>query len=137
MSLALATRRRRLLTVRDDIDAHGGGALHIHGGAQASNPEEAAAGSPLAIIALDVPSMSLHATDAQLVLSATVGYAALSGVPTWARFVDGNGTPVFDCTAGLPGSGATLIVTDGKVPAGNTIYVGGEITATATFTEPA
>ena len=137
MSLALATRRRRLLTVRDDIDANGGGALHIHGGPQASNPEEAAASSPLAIIALPVPCLSLHATDAQLVLTATVGYAALSGVPTWARFVDGNGTAVYDCTAGLPGSGATIIVTDGKVPAGNTLYVGGEITVTATLSEPA
>ncbi len=137
MTLALATRRRRLLAVRDDIDAAGGGALHIHGGVPPASPEEAAYAPPLAIVALPVPCMSLHATDAQMVLSASVGYAARYGTPTWARFVDGNGTPVYDCTAGLPESGATLIVTDGQAPAGSTFYVGGELTATATFTEPA
>lgn len=128
MSLALPTLRRRLLVVRDDIDAAGGGAVEIHadGG-----------GPPLAIIALPVPCMSVHATDAQMALSAVVGYVALGGVPTWARFVDGDGVEVFLCSAGLPGSGAQLIVTDGKPTPSHTLYVGGEITLSGEFTEPA
>jgi hypothetical protein len=137
MSLSVAARRARLLAVRDAIDAAGGGAVHLYGGTQAGAPEEPASTAPLAIIALAVPSMSLHATLAQMVLPATVGYAALSGVPTWARFVNGDGLPVLDCSAGLPGSGAVLTVTDGKVPAGSTLYVGGEITVSMTFVEPA
>lgn len=136
-TLALATRRNRLLAVRDDIDAGGGGALHVYGGVQPGSPEAPPDSAPLAIIALPAPCMSLHASDAQLVLSATVGYVALAGTPTWARLVDGNGAAVLDCSAGLLGSGATLIVTDGKAPASNAMYVGGEITATATLSEPA
>lgn len=137
MSLSLAARRAKLLAVRDSIDAAGGGALHLYGGPQAAAPEEPASTAPLAIIALAVPSMSLHATQAQMVLPATVGYAALSGVPTWARFVDGNGLPMLDCAAGLPGSGAPLTVTDGKATPSSTLYVGGEITVSMTFVEPA
>lgn len=137
MSLATPTRRAKLLAVRDSIDAAGGGALHIYGGVKPLSADQPADGSPLAIIALAVPSMSLHATQAQMVLSATVGYVALSGVPTWARFVDGNGLPVLDCAAGLPGSGAPLTVTDGKAAPSSTLYVGGEITVSMTFVEPA
>lgn len=137
MSLSLAARRAKLLAVRDSIDAAGGGALHIYSGVQPLSADQPADGVPLAIIALAVPSMSLHASEAQMVLPATVGYAALSGVPTWARFVDGNGLPMLDCAAGLPGSGAPLTVTDGKAPPSSTLYVGGEITVSMTFVEPA
>lgn len=128
MSFALPTRRRRLLAVRDDIDAAGGGAVEIHANG---------GGPPLLIVALPVPCMSLHATEAQMTLVAQVGYVSLSGVPTWARFVDGDGVEVFQCPAGLPGSEAPMIVTDGKVPAGNMLYVGGEVTISGTFTETA
>lgn len=126
MTLALPTRRRRLLAVRDDIDAAGGGAVEIHadGG-----------GPPLLIAVLPVPCMSLHATDAQMVLGALVAYVSLGGLPTWARFVDGDGVEVFRCSAGLPGSGAQLIVTDGKPTPSHTLYVGGEVTISGEFTE--
>ena len=52
MSLALATRRARLLAVRDAIDANGGGALHLHAGTMEPNPETAASSPPLVIVAL-------------------------------------------------------------------------------------
>lgn len=124
----MSTRRKRLLVVRDDIDAAGGGAVEIHadGG-----------GAPLLIVALPVPCMALHATEAQMTLVALVGYVSLSGVPTWARFVDGDGVEVFSCSAGLPGSGAQLIITDGKPTPSNTLYVGGEVTISGEFVEPA
>ena len=50
--------------------------------------------------------------------------------------VDGAGVAVYDCTAGPPGSGAELIVTDGNVPPSAQMYTGGEVTATHTITEP-
>ena len=128
MSLALATRRRRLDVVRQDIDAAGGGAIEVYadGGAL-----------PLLTISLPVPCMSMHTTDAQMSLVAIIGYVSLGGVPASARFVDSDGALVFECAAGLPGSGAQLIITDGKVPASSSLYVGGEVTVTGEFVEPA
>jgi len=50
--------------------------------------------------------------------------------------IDGAGTPVYDCTAGPPGSGAELIVTDGAVVPTAQVYTGGEVNVTHTITEP-
>lgn len=136
MSLSLAARRSRLLAVRDAIDAGGGGAVHLYASPMTDSPEAAAASAPLAIVALAEVCCTIHATDAQMDLVPAVGYAAQSGIPAWARFVDGNGTPVYDCTAGLPGSSAVLIITDGQEPPSHQMYIGGEITVTATLTEP-
>ncbi|MDP2262690.1 MAG: hypothetical protein Q8K24_05975 [Hydrogenophaga sp.] len=132
MSASLATRRACLLAERDMLDAGGGGALHLYGGTMEPNPETAASSAPLVIVALPVPAFQLHPTAAQMTLSAQ-GNAALAGQVTWARFVDGEGNPVRDCTAGPPGSGAQVIVTDGKTPPSALVYTGGEVTVTVTF----
>lgn len=132
MSASIATRRAYLLAERDLIDAAGGGALHLYGGTMEPSPETAASSAPLVIVALPVPSFALHATLPQMTTAAQ-GYAALAGQITWARFVDGAGTPVRDCTAGPPGSGAQVIVTDGKTPPTSLVYTGGEVNVTATF----
>jgi len=136
MSLSLSTRRARLLAVRSQIDEAGGGALQLHGGTMASTPETAAAAAPLAIIALASTSFALHATAAEMALVPAQGFAALSGVVTWGRYVDGGGNSVYDCTAGPPGSGAELIVSDGATVPTAQVYVGGEINVTHTLTEP-
>ena len=136
MSLSLSTRRARLLAVRSQIDEAGGGALQLHGGTMASTPEPAAAAAPLAIIALASTSFALHATAAEMALVPAQGFAALSGVVTWGRYVDGGGNSVYDCTAGPPGSGAELIVSDGATVPTAQVYVGGEINVTHTLTEP-
>lgn len=132
MTAALATRRAHLVLERDLIDAAGGGALWLLPGAMAASPEEPPASAPLAIIALPVPSFTLDAALAQMTLVAQ-GHAALSGYATWARFVDGAGNAVRDCSAGLPGSGAQVIVTDGKPTPSNLFWVGGEVNVTATI----
>lgn len=134
MSLSLATRRARLLAVRSQIDADGGGALHLHGGTMANSPETPPAAAPLVIVALDPVSFSLHPTDAQMDLVAQ-GFAALSGQITWGRYVDGAGNPVYDCTAGPPGSGARLIVTDGAPVPTAQVFTGGEVNVTHTITD--
>lgn len=136
MSLSLATRRSRLLALRGAIDAAGGGALHLYGGAMAATPETPAADAPLVIIALAVPSFALHATSAQIDLVPAQGFASLAGIITWGRYVDGSGAAVYDCTAGPPGSGAELIVTDGATPPTAQVYSGGEVNVTHTITEP-
>ncbi|MDO9148324.1 MAG: hypothetical protein Q7U52_11800 [Hydrogenophaga sp.] len=136
MSLALATRRARLLAVRGAIDNAGGGALHLHGGSMVANPETAAPAVALCVVPLAATSFALHATLAQLDLVPAQGFAASAGYVTWARYVDGAGTAVYDCTAGPPGSGAELIVTDGAVVPTAQVYTGGEINVTHTITEP-
>lgn len=136
MSLALATRRSRLLAVRADIDAAGGGALHLHGGTMTSSPEAPPDAPPLVIVALAPVSFALHASAAEMTMQPAQGFAALSGQITWARYVSGTGAPVYDCTAGPPGSGAELIVTDGATVPTAQVYTGGEVNVTHTITEP-
>ena len=71
---------------------------------------------------------------ASMSLVEVVGNAALSGQPTWARFVDGAGTGVLDRTVGPPGSGAQMILTDGQPVPSTQMYTGGEITVNYTLT---
>lgn len=136
MSLSLSTRRARLLAVRSQIDAAGGGALQLHTGTIADTPETPAAESPRAIIVLASTSFAMHDTAAEMTLVPAQGFAALSGVITWGRYVDGAGNPVYDCTAGPPESGAELIVSDGATVPTAQVYAGGEINVTHTLTEP-
>jgi hypothetical protein len=134
MTLRKSTRRARLLVVRDDILAAGGGALHIHDGTIVATPEEAPASAPLVIVVLDAAAFDVHPTEPIFTVAAQ-GFVAVSGQPTWCRFVDGAGNAVLIRTAGLPGSGAQVIVTDGKVPAGSALYVGGECNVSGTFSD--
>ena len=135
-ALSLHTRRARLLAVRSAIDANGGGALHLHGGTPASGPDVAAPDAPLVIVALAATSFEPHPTEASMSLVPAQGFAALAGVVTWGRYVDGTGAAVYDCTAGPHGSGAELIVTDGATPPTAQVYSGGEVNITHTLTEP-
>jgi len=136
VSLSLATRRARLLTVRSQIDANGGGALHGHGGTMAASPETPPASAPLVIVALAPVSFALHPADALMELVPAQGFAALSGQITWVRYVDGAGNPVYDAPAGPPGSGAEVIVTDGAPVPTAQVFTGGEVNVTHTITEP-
>lgn len=126
MSLSLATRRDRLLAIRSRIDAGGGGALWLLDGDMAPSPESAPANAPLATVALPEVSFTMHESEAEMTLEAT-GHAAMSGQPTWARYVNAAGVGVWDRTAGPPGSGAQVIVTDMQDPPTSQIWTGGEI----------
>ena len=145
MGLSLVVRRARLLLVRDAILANAGGMLHIYGstypgqGAASAEPPlliRTIGASDLVVHATDASDLVVHATDASMSLEVE-GNVALSGLPTWARFVDGAGTPVYDCTAGAPGSGAALIVSNGEPVPSSALYPGGLATATITFVEAA
>jgi hypothetical protein len=130
----LAIRRARLLDFRDRILASGGGALHIYGNVY-PGVENASPDAPLVIRALAASDLVMHPTDALLTFAGDAN-AALSGSPAWARFVDGAGATVFDCAAGLPASGAPLVVSDGQTPPGANFYPGGVVTFSIEFVEP-
>lgn len=139
MSLSLLTRQDRLLALRSRIDANGGGAVHLYAAPTIDSPETAAAAAPLAIVALSVPCGAIGVDLnglATLAITPAVGNAAANGTVAWARYVDGAGTGVYDSLAGLPGSGAPVIITDGQaIPSAN-LFVGGEVQVNAAiFTE--
>lgn len=136
MSASLANRRAHLVLERDLIDAAGGGALHLLGGTMAATPEAAPEAPPLCIVALPVPSCALHATDATMALLPAQGFAAVGGLVTWGRFVDGAGNAVRDVLAGPPGSTAPLIVSNGQAVATAQVYAGGEVNVSGTFARP-
>lgn len=131
MGFPLYIRRAQLLDVLARILAEGGGALHVYGSVY-PGPEAESADPPLMIRSLTASDFAVHATDAYMLLSAE-GNVSLSGTPTWARFVDGSGNTVYDTSAGLPGSGAQLIVSDGQTPPGAAMYPGGVVTLSIEF----
>lgn len=131
----MATRRARLLAVRDAILAHGDGALWYLDGGMAPSPDSAIAVTPLATLTLTAESFTLHETNAELLIEA-LGNASSSGQPTWVRFVDALGGGVLDRTAGPPGSGAQVIITDDEEPPTSQIWTGGELDFSHTLTDP-
>lgn len=134
MSLSIAARIARLATIRNLIDAEGGGAVHLHAAPRAANTETAPSSAPLAIVALAVPSCVLDEGGAvTMELVEAAGYAAISGAVTWGRFVDGSGAVVFDEDAGPPGSDAAIIVSDGQEPPSAQVYIGGVVTVNGVF----
>lgn len=134
MSSSTVALRAGLLALRDLIDANGGGALWLFTDEpMAVSPEAAPVGAPAAIIVLDPVSFVMHATAASMTCTA-VGNASVSGSVTWGRFVDGSGTGVDDRTAGPPGSGAQIIVTDREPVPSAVIWSGGEIAVEYTMT---
>lgn len=134
MSLALAVRRARLQVVADAIDAAGGGAVHLYGSTRPATGAPSG-DAPLFIAAIEPGSFAMHATEASMTLSVE-GNVAVAGVPLWARFVDGAGSAVLDESAGLPGSGAPVIVTDQQPTPSAQLWVGGLVTVSWTVSEP-
>jgi hypothetical protein len=138
VTLALATRQARLNAIRTNINSGGGGAVHLYAAPEVATPETAAAAPPLAIVALaaDCGSVGATADLATLTLTPVIGNAALSGMVSWARFVNGAGAAVMDMPAGAPGSNKPVIVTDNKPTPSAVVYSGGEVQiASALWTE--
>jgi hypothetical protein len=129
MSFSLATRMACMGARRNQMDASGGGAAHVYALPMPAKPEDAPSSSPLAIVALALPCgvISASAGLALLTLTPVVGFAAGSGVAGWVRFVDGSGVAVYDALAGLPGSNAPVILTDGKPEPSMQFFAGGEV----------
>ena len=125
--LGLQAARDVLTLVRDRLNA--GGAWQLFAGTPADTEASA---TPLATVPIEPNTAALHATLARLQLAPVVGYASASGVPAWARAVDSAGRTVLQTSAGAPGSGAGVIVSDGSTSAAVTLFVGGELTVSAT-----
>jgi hypothetical protein len=138
VSLSLLTRKRRLDAIRIDINASGGGAVHLYPLPEMPSPEAQPSTPPLAIVALaaDCALVGESSDLATLVLNPVVGLAAATGLVAWARFVDGAGIAVYDAPAGPPGSGKPVIITDNEASPSALVRAGGEVRiALATWVE--
>lgn len=137
MSLGLSARRSVLLHIRSLIDEAGGGSFMLFNTTMASDPADAPGGDPLAIVAAEEVSCVMDETLAIMTIAPVVGNAALSGTPTWCRIANGAGVGVADFTAGPPGSGAVVIVTNEEDPPTAQLFTGGELTISGTIAFPA
>jgi hypothetical protein len=107
---------------RADLDTGvGNAAVRIYGGVRPASPADVPTSVMLVQIGLTKPCGTV--ADGLLTLTQLAdGLIAETGVPTWARFVDGDGATCFDCDAGA-GSGAWEV----QLPATQTtLYAGGD-----------
>lgn len=135
MSLGLSMRRFLLGGLRDRLSASGDPYLEIYTGTIAPDAESAPGSSPILVATFAAPAFALDPVLAEMVASG-LGYGLTSGLPTWARLVAGDGVPVDVYTAGLPGSGAQVTITDNKPVPSNHVYIGGELTVSLTLVYP-
>lgn len=103
VSTALANARLQGTVNYLDTGA-GNAAVRIYGGTRAANPATAPSSAMLAQVDLTKPCGTISAGVLTLTQLAN-GMVSNSGIPTWARIVNGDGDTAFDADAGQ-GSGA-------------------------------
>ena len=107
MTLALTTKHanaRHQGSINDLDTGTGNAAVRIYGGDRPTAPADMPTSPMLVQISLTKPCGTV--AEGMLTLTQLAdGLIAETGIPTWARFVDGNGTACFDCDAGQ-GEGA-------------------------------
>ncbi|MFN3493830.1 MAG: hypothetical protein ACK40L_04925 [Hydrogenophaga sp.] len=136
MSFGLATRRSTLLYILSLIDGEGPASVDLFDTTIPSDSSADPGGDPLASVELAAVSCAIDETLAVLNIIEAVGNAAAAGIPTWARFRNALGVGVGDFTAGPPGSGAVVIVTNGEDPPTAQLFTGGEVNITGTIAFP-
>jgi hypothetical protein len=121
ISISVAHNEARLTATRDFIDlGTPNGKLQIFGNTRPVLNGGAAGAPPLVEIVLDKPcgvvsanSLALDSSDLPLI--------TVSGAPTWARIINGNGAHVLDCDAGGPGATTEVVVSEA------TLFEGGQV----------
>lgn len=91
-----------------------------------ANRSIAPGAAPLVEFAFIKPAASVNSEGLLVLAPGTTSLVAVTGVPSWCRFVNGNGDAVLDCDAGPVDSAAEVWVsTSGST--GITIFEGGEV----------
>ncbi len=109
LGLTKHLKQLRGLAVRDAIDAAATpGKIAVYGTARPATGG-AAGGDPLVVFVLDQPCGTVSASGV-LTITPPEDMVQITGAgsPVWARFLDGDDTPLFDATAGI--SNAEVIV---------------------------
>lgn len=122
ISISVPHNEARLTATLNYIDLGTNNAkIQIFGNTRPANGGAAGA-SPLVELLLDNPAGAVVANVLTLE-SSDVPLITVSGSPTWARILNGNGDHVLDCDAGGPGStGVEVIVSEA------TLFEGGQVT---------
>lgn len=82
------------------LDSGTGAASMLIYGSTRPTTGAAAGGSPLAIIALSEPAGTISAAGVLTIIVPRDGLILISGTPTWARMINGNGDIAFDADVG-------------------------------------
>lgn len=110
--LSPSAKANRSAALRDTIDAAGTpGAIEIYLGDRPNPGGTPAGGTLLGTIPLTYPCGTTDAAGLHLMASAA-GQVSTSGVPAWARIVDGGGNFVIDCTAGTEPPAVVVVAID-------------------------
>lgn len=94
--------------------------VRIYGGVRPAAASDVPASEMLAEIPLTKPAGVIEGGVLKLT-QASNGFIVVTGVPTWARFVSGDGETAFDADVGF-GAGAWEVELDK-----DTLYAGGEV----------
>lgn len=138
IGIVLAIRNTRLSAVLTAIDAGtGAGRLLLYKGTRPATGSAPGAGDQLASLALADPAGSI--ASGVLTFSAVSDQTAdAGGLPTWARFVDSDLSPVLDGDIGIPGSGDLVTMEEDSGNPGQVkpLYAGGlVVVSSAQLTE--
>ena len=129
MAFQLATATKHV-TQSARLALLAGGDVQLRSGAQPITAQGVATGLLLATIVLPSPAGSLSTVGVTVKLSIILplSYVLESGTIGYARFRSRTGETVFDGECGIPGSGATIIVTPASGTPSLSVFTGGELT---------
>lgn len=102
------------------------GVLRYYTGTQPTNANTAVTGSNVLIASVTLANPAFPSAAAGVLTANAIptGTASVSGVCSFARLLESNGTTVvMDVVVGAPGSGAGLILSNTGIAAGRTIAV--------------
>ena len=122
--VSLAHNDFRLLATRQFLDTGtGNAAIRIYGGTRPASPADAPTSVMLCQAVLTKPCGEV--TGNQLVLTQDTDDAFIveTGVATWARFVNGDGSTAFDCDAGEGPGPWTVQLPQAQLFAGGAVRV--------------
>jgi len=119
-----ASQQAAMDAVVDLIDAgSGAGTIQIRSGTQPADPNDAATGTLLATLTYADPAFGATTTGGVSTASSISDDSSAddTGTASWARNLDSDSNPVFDCDVGT--TGATINLNSVAITAGGTVSI--------------
>lgn len=119
-----ASQQASMDAVVDLIDAGAGaGTIQIRSGTQPADPNDSATGTLLATLTFSDPAFGATSTSGVATASSITddSSADATDTATWARVLDSDSNPIFDCDVGT--SGATINLNSVAITTGGTVSI--------------
>ena len=119
-----ASQQAAMDAVVDLIDAgSGAGTIQIRSGTQPADPNDAATGTLLATLTYTDPAFGATTTGGVSTASSITDDSSAddTGTASWARNLDSDSNPIFDCDVAT--TGATLNLNSVAITAGGTVSI--------------